>query len=394
MPFGYNIFIDFDGTITGNDVGYEMFKHFTGGATEPLVELYRRGKINSLQCLTGECEIWNAYPPATGDIEAYLAAQELRVGFGDFVAAMKSKGADLAVLSEGFDFYIDELMSNHGIDGLARIANTAHLEDGRLTPAFPYFADGCGQCSNCKGYHIRRLRPPGNCAIFIGDGHSDFHAAEAADIVFARSFLAESLGESGRRSIPYEDFFEIKRRVIEIMEKGLFAASTRIHFCFFSERHFRDFRSLWEKGEVMKNVGYSVGLQWDDRRFEDRFRSMMRGDDAIYMAIEGADGGFIGEAKLAYPDDRGFCHHDVKLLPEFQGRGLGREAWEIILERSASRWPESRALVTPSVENSRATAMYLDLGFEFAGSEEIWMPPPDAIGAEPVKYRKMIQGRK
>jgi len=57
MNLTYRVFIDFDGTMTAGDVGYELFRNFTHGATESTVAAYRRGKINSLECLSRECAI-------------------------------------------------------------------------------------------------------------------------------------------------------------------------------------------------------------------------------------------------------------------------------------------------------------------------------------------------
>ena len=91
MSEDYNIFIDFDGTVTRNDVGYEMFRKYTAGKTQPIVDRYRRGEVNSYQCLKTECEIWNQSPPLESEVEVYLTRQQLTPGFIDFAAALRTE---------------------------------------------------------------------------------------------------------------------------------------------------------------------------------------------------------------------------------------------------------------------------------------------------------------
>ncbi len=391
MKYNYMIFIDFDGTITANDVGYEMFKKFTRGATEPLVQSYRRGEVNSLNCLSGECELWNIESPKVEDVREYLDSQNLRPGLGDFLKKLKEWDIKPLILSEGFDFYIDRILETHGLSDLERITNLARFEDGKLYPEFPYQKLGCGECSNCKGYHIRRLNPPISCAIYIGDGHSDYHASQAADIIFARSHLEDLLTNIKRKYYSYENFDNIRNKLEVIIKTGLFTESDRINFCRLSDRHRRQIRELWESGEVMRLVGYPDGLGWSEAEFNSFWPKMLNDDKSIRLALEDKSGGFLGEAMIAFPADNNLCEPDLKLLPEFWGRGLAFEAWQIILDRIGARWPEAGILVTPNIENHRALNLYRKLGFEFDGGEQTWQPPQNLVTPVPVRYRRMIK---
>ncbi len=78
-------------------------------------------------------------------------------------------------------------------------------------------------------------------------------------------------------------------------------------------------------------------------------------------------------------------------MPDYWGKGLGFEAWQTILDRSQSRWPESDILVTPNIENDRAIKLYLKLGFEFNSEELLWEPPVENNKAVPVRYRRMVK---
>jgi 2,3-diketo-5-methylthio-1-phosphopentane phosphatase len=388
------MFIDFEGTITSGDVGYEMFSKFTNGLNESTVDLYRNGKINSFECLERECEIWNQAPPDQKAIFEFLANRQLRAGFPEFVSFLGEQGITPVILSEGFDFYIDHILKVRGLGDIERISNRARIDDGVISPEFPYYGQGCGQCSNCKGYHIRKSTLPGDISVFIGDGHSDVHASECADLLFARSFLKYHLAENGRFFYNFEDFHDIRMIFDEIMEREICFAGNRIDLCRQNSRHHKLLKAIWESGEVMKHVGFPDGLGWDGARYEAHWSKVSRQRENFHIALEDKEGNFLGEAKLSAPGDDGYSSHDLKLAPEYWGRGFAREAWQIMLQAAARRWPESRALVTPSVENLRAIKLYESLGFEIEGGELEWIPSETIENAVPVRYRRMIRSQK
>jgi len=390
MSRDFIVFIDFDGTITAKDVGYEMFKKFTNGRTQPIVDRYRRGQVNSYTCLKTECEIWNQSSPEEKDVLEYLKKQNITAGFGDFMEILKSDHIKTYIVSEGFDFYINIILDSNGFSKLNKITNKAVYKKGMILPDFPFLGQGCGECSNCKGFHIKKLTDPKTAAVFIGDGHSDFHGAKSADIVFARSFLKEALKKIGRNYFEYGDFYDIMEIWKTILSRKVFAFSEMLFFCRASNERRRNFERLWETGEVMKNVGYPNGLRRDRRQYDHFWKTLDR-KSLILFAIEDRSGRFLGEAKLSFPDKDNICSHDVKLLPEYQGKGYGKEAWQLLLELSCRRWPESTMSVTPSVDNAKAVKLYKSLGFEFEGEQREWIPSSESPYAVPVRYRRMLK---
>lgn len=387
----YRLFIDFDGTITDQDVGYNLFRHFTNAATEPVVQLYRDGRINSLACLSRECEIWNDSAPNHDDVLEYLYMQRLSPGFMEFLDYLREIQLQPQILSEGFDFYIDPILSSYGLQGLEKITNRAVFSQGHLEPLFPYFEQGCGQCSNCKGYHITGLRSPNVSAIYIGDGHSDLHASRAADIVFAKSHLRELLVSENRYFIDYENFFDILEKLDIIVNMDVFAQNNNIRFCRIQERRHNSIRTLWECGEVMRHVGYPQGLGWSPQQYESYWSRHGRDVEMIHLAVEDPNGIFLGEARIGFPDNDNFCQHDLKLMPQFQHRGLGRQAWQMILQLADARWPGANALVTPSARNDAAINLYLKLGFQFDGGPLEWNGDSSIPNAVPLEYRRMVK---
>jgi len=294
------VFVDFDGTITTRDVGYELFKTMTGGATEDIVAEYRQGRISSLHCLSGECEIWNRRPPDPEDVLKFLDRQTISPGFHDFVSYCETENIDITILSEGFDFYIDRILENNGLDHLPKVTNKAVYDDRLLSPDFPYHKDGCGSCSNCKGHHIRSTARDWTANVFIGDGHSDIHAAESADIVFAKSFLAEKLNAGGRFYYEYTDFTGVLEKLQELRQKAIIHSSRNFHIS-------RD----------------------------------SSGDSKTKFLLLGNDKTKFGSLDIAAPDRFGNCLYELDTGEANISRVISEEILSSLLSIVAVRWPDA-----------------------------------------------------
>jgi 2-hydroxy-3-keto-5-methylthiopentenyl-1-phosphate phosphatase len=117
---------------------------------------------------------------------------------------------NITILSAGFDFYITRILDRFEIDSIELLATPTKIIDLKLYPEFiRYDKSVCIRCVDCKGARIRELSSPDETSIFIGDGHSDSHGAREADIVYAKSFLAEYLENNSIKYFPFSDFFDI-----------------------------------------------------------------------------------------------------------------------------------------------------------------------------------------
>jgi 2-hydroxy-3-keto-5-methylthiopentenyl-1-phosphate phosphatase len=178
-----SIFLDFDGTISSEDVGTYLLRRFAKGQFEAIDDAYERGEIGSRDYLLA---VW---PLLAGHREQLQAVAD-EVGWdptlSSLVEVLGAVGAELLVVSDGLGFYISERCEALGITVM-----TAELQGEAL--AFP-FADPtcvCGTCGTCKIRPIRCAQDQGRIAIAVGDGSSDQYAASAADIVFAKDWLLE-----------------------------------------------------------------------------------------------------------------------------------------------------------------------------------------------------------
>jgi 2,3-diketo-5-methylthio-1-phosphopentane phosphatase len=218
----YHIFLDFDGTVTTIDVGYTFFKVFAHGKAEDVVRRYREGAITAVDCLQGECDIYNEYPAPAAQVRDFINSQKITEGFSEFVSYCKKNEYPITIISAGFDFYIKPILEKIGKGDIEYLANATIVKNGRIYPEFTYYEPGsCIRCSNCKGLRIKELKKPEEISIFIGDGHSDFHGARAADIVFAKSFLADDLREAKIDFYQFVTFHDIISKLEELFPRNV-----------------------------------------------------------------------------------------------------------------------------------------------------------------------------
>jgi 2-hydroxy-3-keto-5-methylthiopentenyl-1-phosphate phosphatase len=217
----YHVFVDFDGTATVDDVGYNFFKHFASGKAEDVVRRYQQGEISAVECLQTECDIYNENPAPAKEIDDFINSQELSAGFVQFIEFCRANRIKLTILSAGFDFYISHILKNHGLAYLEVYATPTVIKNGCIYPEFIYYDKNvCWQCANCKGKQIKQLTTGNEVSVFIGDGHSDSHGAQSADLVFAKGFLAEYLDKENIGYFDYDDFFDVISKFREILIKN------------------------------------------------------------------------------------------------------------------------------------------------------------------------------
>jgi 2,3-diketo-5-methylthio-1-phosphopentane phosphatase len=201
------VFTDFDGTLAQNDVGDALVKIFGDWPEcEKAVQRWLRGEISSCEYYEAAALTMRVNQKQLND---FCDAQPLAPGFLEFAAFCRRQNWPLRVLSDGLDYYIQRVLSRHGLD-LPVFAN--HLElapPDRIKISFPYFERSCGRCGNCKGYHIRRLAKPGKKIVYIGDGYSDRCGAQEADVIFAKRDLAKWCEERETKYWRFENFEQV-----------------------------------------------------------------------------------------------------------------------------------------------------------------------------------------
>ncbi|MCH6559700.1 MtnX-like HAD-IB family phosphatase [candidate division KSB1 bacterium] len=179
------IFCDFDGTAAKNDVGNLLFRTFADERCFGIVRSWKEGKISSRECLIDLCEITRV---TSEELEQFSNAQELDPYFAVLVEFGQQKNIEVEILSDGLDFYIERILSKYKLDSIVAFHSNhlRFLNQNQIVSEFPYYDQGCGQCANCKGYHVRQAKEKTKPVVYVGDGLSDRCGAKEADIVFAK----------------------------------------------------------------------------------------------------------------------------------------------------------------------------------------------------------------
>ena len=191
------VFLDYDGTISTRDTGVALLEQFAPPTWRTIDEEYTRGEIGSRVCLLDE---WDLLPKDEASLRAAAAAVPLDPGLDDLVTALRAAGAEIAVVSDGFGFYVHERLAHLA---LPVVTNDVDWSIGELE--FPN-ADrccACSSCGTCKQAPIKDAKHRGRTTVMVGDGASDQKAALLADVLFAKDGLARWCDRAG---VPYHPF--------------------------------------------------------------------------------------------------------------------------------------------------------------------------------------------
>ena len=203
--------VDFDGTITQEDVLDEIARTFGDDEVYREVdEALDRNGITLHEVLRREFEPVRA--PLGEVVEWVHANASIRPGFRELVELARARGWRVVVVSSGFRQLIEPMLERAGIEGLELVSNEidADPEGWRITFFDESRCEICGEA--CKRTTVRSVVDGGE-VVYVGDGYSDRCAAEDADLIFARRGLAAYLTERGVPFEPFEDFFQIAQKL-------------------------------------------------------------------------------------------------------------------------------------------------------------------------------------
>ncbi len=202
------ILCDFDGTVSVKDTVNRLVRdHLTDPRWRFHVKRYMRGEIGSL-------EVYRALGPlmrmTRDSLERFvLEHAQLDPKFPHFLQWAHSRGIDVKIVSDGFDATIETLFRNHGISATDMFANRLVCDDGRVKIENPHANPLCGMCGTCKLNVLRSFRSQYEKIILVGDGESDRHAAQEADLVLALKDLFSYCARQGIPAIRIDSFEDV-----------------------------------------------------------------------------------------------------------------------------------------------------------------------------------------
>lgn len=220
MPL--KVFVDFDGTISRDDVGNAFFRHFGGERCDEIVGRYRAGLIPATRCLEEEADACGEFP--FDEAVDFARRQEVDPGFRAFTEFCCASGISLTILSDGLDFYIHHILQASGITGVPVFSNRASFHaasEGKstLSVGFPFTDAECRRCACCKRNIMVTRSAEDDVTVYIGEGYSDMCPVQYADIVFAKRELQTFCQENNISYFHYGSFSDVTPRLEQLANR-------------------------------------------------------------------------------------------------------------------------------------------------------------------------------
>ena len=202
------VLVDFDGTAAAQNVAETLLERYGGELWREHRQTFRDGGMT----------LREYQERAFNGVDATLAEMNEglkglcwpREGFAEFINFCNTNDIQLIIVTNGLSFYVDSVLKNAGIEGVAVCAVGCEGEPHRLRYSYPYDTEMCWEWGNCKCRVLEESRSDGNArTVMIGDGWSDYCAARLADAAFARATMRDHCDANGVAYIPFEDFHDV-----------------------------------------------------------------------------------------------------------------------------------------------------------------------------------------
>lgn len=220
MPVNHRfyLYVDFDGTITKQDVGANIFLKY--GKHPDVYDIEMDIRTHKTTAYEGWMKLFAAAPGLTMDkILQYAETFAIDETFKDLILFAQRHDYPLTILSDGFDNYINLILNREQLSGCTMYANTLHEMQGEVVPAFPYGDEECTDCANCKRNHILESSPDDALTVYIGNGSSDTCPAQFCDYIFAKDDLLKYCEKNRIPYTPYKTFGDVLVRLEELHNK-------------------------------------------------------------------------------------------------------------------------------------------------------------------------------
>jgi 2-hydroxy-3-keto-5-methylthiopentenyl-1-phosphate phosphatase len=183
------VLVDFDGTACRADVGNELCTRFADGDWRRYDDAVAAGDLSLRGAVDAQVEMLAANEEEMVDF--VLSRHAVDPGFVALVDWAHGRGLKVAIVSDGFSFYIEPMLAAAGLPSTAVYRNQlVRGGAGSWSLDHPHGHPQCRGCGTCKMLVVRRYGRAGAVA-YVGDGESDRFAAQYADVVFARERLAQ-----------------------------------------------------------------------------------------------------------------------------------------------------------------------------------------------------------
>lgn len=200
------ICLDFDDTLVLDNTARQLFERFADPAWRRFETEYHAGRLSVEQFNAAAFDLIPA--DIGGETIRQFAAETARPrdGLLQLTDWAHWHGWFVAVVSNGFDLYVDPVLDKLGLDRVTRHCGRTSSEYRWRVRYFS--ARGIEVSEGFKLSYAAAFRNAGDFVVYCGDGTSDIAAARLAGVVFARDALLRGLGGEPR-VYPFDSFHDV-----------------------------------------------------------------------------------------------------------------------------------------------------------------------------------------
>jgi 2-hydroxy-3-keto-5-methylthiopentenyl-1-phosphate phosphatase len=200
---------DFDGTISRTCLCDFLYSQFATCGLK-YSDMWAEGKVGTKEEIETTFQFIHA---SRTEMEKALDTIEVVPGFKQFYETCREQGYNLIIVSDGLEWAIRYVIASVGVKDIQVMSNRIFFEGEKYRFEFPFYSLVSPKVGVYKLDIARNFKKDGRPVFLIGDGKTDFDAAQAVDFVFARDALWEFCQEKKLPSFHYENFFDILKYI-------------------------------------------------------------------------------------------------------------------------------------------------------------------------------------
>ncbi|OGO31031.1 MAG: hypothetical protein A2Z29_08145 [Chloroflexi bacterium RBG_16_56_11] len=202
--------MDFDGTVTIEDVSYLLLDEYASDRWRHYLEKYTASRMSVGAFSRIVFGMITSDEKTLTDFVRRSDHIKIKPGLKDFLDYCKNKGVRVVIVSHGLMFYINTILAGLGISGVEVHAAENDFHPGGMKVRY-IGPDGAEMDTGFKEAYTVWLKNMGYDVIYIGDGASDIYSCRKAAHIFATGTLLELCRTEKLFCAPFSDFFDVIR---------------------------------------------------------------------------------------------------------------------------------------------------------------------------------------
>jgi 2-hydroxy-3-keto-5-methylthiopentenyl-1-phosphate phosphatase len=209
--------LDFDGTITEEDVSFLLLDTYIGPRWHEYHKDYSSGRIPVGVFNKRVFGMVKAGRKDMTDLVLSSDRVKIRPGLRELAGYCSRKGIRKVIVSNGLVFYIEAILKKMGLNGFEVYAASNRFSPGGMKVAY-ISPDGAEIEVGFKEAYTRFLKNDGYDVIYIGNGASDIFAARQAGHIFAIDKLLKRCRRENVPCIPFRNFYDVIEGLESLLE--------------------------------------------------------------------------------------------------------------------------------------------------------------------------------